>query len=68
MERDWTFQIYNLRVMNKAESTHGIEIANAVLKIKYSGSYIYQKINRFFQADAPVFSPQAAKGDSRRIK
>ena len=54
--------------MNKAESTHSIEIANAVLKIKYSGSYICQKINRSFQADAPVFSPQAAKGDSRRIK
>ena len=54
--------------MNKAESTPGIEIANAVLKNKYSGSYICQKINRFFQADAPVFSPQAEKGDSRRIK
>lgn len=54
--------------MNKAESTHGIEIANAVLKIKYSDSFICQKINRSFQADAPVFSLQAAKGDSSRIK
>ena len=54
--------------MNKAESTHGIKIANAELTIKYSGSNICQKIIRFFQTDAPVFSPQAAKGDSRSIK
>lgn len=58
--------------MNKAEGTHCIKIADALSygaeNLIFRLHIFLSKINRFFQADAPVFSPQAAKVDSRRIK
>ena len=56
--------------MNKVESAHGIKIAKALGYGTDNQIFIIylSKINCFFQADAPVFSSQAEKGDSRRIK
>ena len=56
--------------MNKVEITHGIRIAKALGYGADNQIFIIylSKINCFFQADAPVFSSQAAKGDSRSIK
>ena len=58
--------------MNKAEGMHCIQIADSLsygAEDLIFGLHIFlSKINRFFQADAPVFSPYAAKIDSRRIK
>ena len=58
--------------MNKPEGMRCIKIADA---LNYGAENLIiglhislSKINTFFQADAPVFSPQAAKVDSRRIK
>ena len=64
------FHIYNLSVMNKVESAHGIKIAKALGYGTDNQIFIIylSKINCFLQADAPVFSSQAEKGDSRRIK
>ena len=36
--------------------------------MKKVGKKVKKKINGFLQADAPVFSTQAAKGNSRSIK
>ena len=56
--------------MNKAEGTHFIKIADALSygaeNLIFRLHIFLSKINRFFQADAPVFSPQAAKVDSRK--
>lgn len=45
--------------MNKVESTHGIKIANAVLKIKYSGLHIsVKKLTDSFRLMRPYFLPK----------
>lgn len=50
--------------MNKAEGMHCIQIADS---LSYGAEDLIFGLH-IFQADAPVFSPYAAKIDSRRIK